>query len=257
MWEMSRFLPLGNTMNLRHMGGYQTSHGTKTRADKLYRSGFLNISGEDQIAQFEELGISTIYDFRSPMEREKNDLQVGDRTEIVELGMLVASVENLWDMLLAEGLTPKGAEKIMGERYRELTEEEIPGYRTMFEHMMESEGGILVMCSFGKDRAGIASALLLSALEVDEAYVEEDYLLSSGAYADKNAAIDKFQQFFNAEGLPVDESIVLPILDARLDYLDTAWQVMKQKSGSRDNFMLEELGIDKAAREHLKRRFTS
>jgi len=256
IWEMRRFLSLGDTMNLRHMGGYQTRHGAKTRADKLYRSGFLNISGDDQIALFEELGISTIYDFRSPMERGKNDLQVGGRTEVVELGMLVASVENLWDMLMAEGLTPKGAEKIMRERYRELTREEIPGYRAMFEHMMASEGGILVMCSFGKDRAGIASALLLSALEVDEAYVVEDYLLSSNAYADKNAAIGKFQHFFNSEGLPVDESIVLPILDARLDYLDTAWQVMKEKSGSRDNFMLEELGIDQAAREHLKQRFT-
>lgn len=252
---MSRFLSLGETTNLRHMGGYQTDHGGKTRGDKLYRSGFLNISGDAQLAQFEQLGIDTIYDFRSPMERGKNALQVGERTEVVELGMLVASVENLWDMLLAEGLNPAGAEKIMAERYRELTEEEIPGYRTMFEHMMESDGGILVMCSFGKDRAGIASALLLSALDVEEEAIEEDYLLSSIAYADKEAAIGKFQQFFNSEGLPVDENIVIPILDARLDYLGTAWQVMEEKSGSRANFMTEQLGIDDRARQLLLARF--
>lgn len=252
---MSRFMPLGKTMNLRNMGGYQTLNGGQTRADKLYRSGFLSLSGADEVAQFEGLGIDTVYDFRSPMEREKDRLQVGDRTEVVELGMLVASVENLWDMLLAEGLTPEGAAKIMGDRYRELTEEEIPGYRAMFDHMMESEGGILVMCSFGKDRAGIASALLLSALEVEEAYIEKDYLLSSDAYADKTLAIGKFQQFFNSQGLPVDESIVLPILDARTDYLNTAWQVMEEKSGSRDNFMLQQLGIGKAQKAHLQQRF--
>ncbi len=252
---MSRFLPVGQTMNLRHMGGYQTVHGGETRSDKLYRSGFLNISGSGQLAKFEQLGINTIYDFRSPMERGKDRLQVGAKVEVVELGMLVASVENLWDLLLAEGLTPAGAEKIMSERYKELTQEEIPGYRTMFEHMMESEGGVLVMCSFGKDRAGIASALLLSALEVEESHIEEDYLLSSNAYADKDLAIGKFQQFFNAEGLPVDESIVLPILDAKLSYLNTAWRVMKEKSGSRDNFMLEQLAIDEAAKAHLKGRF--
>ncbi len=252
---MSRILSLGKTMNLRNMGDYRTRAGGTTRGDKLYRSGFLSLSGAEEVAEFERLGIATVYDFRSPMEREKDRLLVGENTEVVELGMLVASVENLWDMLLAEGLTPEGAAKIMGDRYRELTEEEIPGYRTMFEHMMESEGGILVMCSFGKDRAGIASALLLSALEVEQAHIEEDYLLSSNAYADKALAIGKFQQFFNSQGLPVDESIVLPILDARTDYLNTAWQVMEEKSGSRDDFMREQLGIDDSAKKYLQARF--
>lgn len=254
---MSRFLPLGSTMNLRHMGGYKTFAGGTTRADKLYRSGFLNISGDAQLRQFEELAIKTIYDFRSPMERKVNNLQVSAGTQIVELGMLVASVENLWNMLLAKGLTPDGAEKIMAERYRELTEQEVPGYRTMFQHMAEGEGAILVMCSFGKDRAGIASALLLTSLGVGETGVTEDYLLSSDAYADKQAAINKFEQFFNAEGLPVDESIVLPILDARTAYLDTAWRVMRQKSGSIDSFMIEQLGVDKTVKERLIDRFVA
>lgn len=253
---MTRFVPLGKTMNLRHMGGYDTDNARRTKENYLYRSGFLHLTGDEDLAKFESLGISTIYDFRSPMERLKNDLQVSNSIEIVELGMLVASVENLWDMLMKEGLNPEGAEKIMGDRYRELTEEEVPGYRKMFDHMMESEGGILVMCSFGKDRAGIASALLLSALGVKEEQIEQDYLLSSDAYANKALAIGKFEQFFNAEGLPVDESIVIPILDARRQYLATAWQVMREKSGSLANFMLEELGIDKTARKYLQKRFT-
>lgn len=253
---MTRFLPIGKTMNLRHMGGYDTDDARKTQETLLYRSGFLHFIGDGDVAKFESLGISTIYDFRSPMERLKNDLQVGNSVEVVELGMLVASVENLWQMLMKEGLNPEGAEKIMADRYRELAEEEVPGYRKMFDHMMESEGGILVMCSFGKDRAGIASALLLSALGVKEEQIEQDYLLSSNAYANKALAIGKFEQFFNAEGLPVDESIVVPILDARTQYLATAWQVMREKSGSLGNFMREELGLDQAARTHLQKRFT-
>ena len=253
---MTRFVPIGKTMNFRQMGGYDTDNARRTKEDYLYRSGFLHFMDAEDLAKFEALGIRTIYDFRSPMERHKNDLQVGGSAEVVELGMLVASVENLWDMLMKEGLNSEGAEKIMSDRYRELTEEEVPGYRKMFDHMMESEGGILVMCSFGKDRAGIASALLLSALGVKEEQIEQDYLLSSDAYADKALAIGKFEQFFNAEGLQVDESIVVPILDARTQYLATAWQVMREKSGSLNNFLREELGIDQAARKHLQKRFT-
>ena len=195
---MDRFFTLGRTSNFRHMGGYDTASGRRTRSDRLYRSGYVNAPGAEVAAMFDRLGIATVYDFRSPVERVKHPLEVTDQVEVVELGMLVASVENLWDMLLAEGLTPAGAEKIMAERYRELTREEVPGYRTMFQHLTAGDGGALVMCSFGKDRAGIASALLLHALGVPAAQVEADYLLSSTAYADEDAAIGKFEQFFNA-----------------------------------------------------------
>lgn len=254
---MNRFVALGKTMNLRHMGGYAVTGGRVTDGSKLFRSGFLHLPDEDSVRDFRQLGIETIYDFRSPMERTKNDLGLNGAIKVVELGMLVASVENLWGMLLAEGLTPEGAEKIMCERYRELTEEEIPGYRTMFQHMLDSDGGVLVMCSFGKDRAGIASALLLTALGVPEPIVCEDYLLSSGAYADRDAAVRKFEQFFNSEGMALDPAIVAPILDARVQYLETAWQVMREAAGSLDNFMAREFGIDAAARKFLVRRFTA
>ena len=254
---MERFFTLGKTMNFRHMGGYLAGGQRKTRGDQLFRSGFLEIENAAGRKFLSDTGIKTIYDFRSPLEREQNALDVDKHIEVVELGMLVASVENLWDMLLEEGLNPLGAAKIMGERYRELTEEEVPGYRTMFQHMLtKSDGGALVMCSFGKDRAGIASALLLGALGVSEQEIQKDYLLSSEAYADKEAAIGKFEAFFNNQGLPVDREVVLPILDARTQYLDVAWDVMRSASGTLDNFMTQELGLDKDARLHLLQRFT-
>lgn len=254
---MERFFTLGNTMNFRHMGGYLAANSQLTRADRLFRSGFLEGMNEQEGQMLLDVGIQTIYDFRSPLERDKNILNVNQGIEVVELGMLVASVENLWSMLLEEGLNPAGAEKIMGERYRELTEEEIPGYRMMFQHMLSGSGGALVMCSFGKDRAGIASALLLGALGVSEGDIRRDYLLSSNAYANKEAAIAKFEAFFNSQGLPVDREIVLPILDARNQYLDVAWNVMRSVSGSLDKFMSQQLGIDNSAREHLLHRFTN
>jgi len=109
---MTRFVPIGKTMNLRQMGGYDTKNARKTKDNYLYRSGFLHFTGDQDLQKFESLGISTIYDFRSPMERVKNDLQVGDTVEVVELGMLVASVENLWDMLMKEGLNPRARKKL-------------------------------------------------------------------------------------------------------------------------------------------------
>ena len=93
---------------------------------------------DDVDAMFDRLGIATVYDFRSPVERIKHPLQVANGVEVVELGMLVASVENLWDMLLAEGLTPAGAEKIItknGESYVAL----IDADRLDYYHRLERE----------------------------------------------------------------------------------------------------------------------
>lgn len=253
---MERFFRLGRTSNFRHMGGYAAAGGRRTRADRLYRSGYVNAPDGEVAAAFERLGIAVVYDFRSPVERAKHPLAAGTDVEVVELGMLVASVENLWQMLLAEGLTPAGAEKIMAERYRELTREEVPGYRTMFQHLAEGDGGALVMCSFGKDRAGIASALLLHALGVPTEQVEADYLLSAAAYADEEAAIGKFEQFFNASGLPVDREIVLPILDARPQYLRVALDLIEIEAGGMERFLAREMGLDAAGRERLIERFT-
>ena len=254
---MDRFFTLGRTSNFRHMGGYQTASDRRTRADRLYRSGYVNAPHQEVDELFDRLGIRTVYDFRSPVERTKHPLEVADQVEVVALGMLVASVENLWDMLLAEGLTPAGAEKIMAERYRELTHEEVPGYRAMFQHLATGDGGALVMCSFGKDRAGIASALLLNALGVPAAQIEADYLLSAKAYADEDAAIGKFEQFFNAQGLPVDREIVLPILDARPQYLRVALDLIDTEAGGMDRFLERELGMGSGERERLVARFTA
>lgn len=253
---MNRFFSFGDTMNFRHMGGYHTAGGRTTAGDRLYRSGFLHLDTASDRVAFERLEISTVYDFRSPVERTKNTLGVNSDTEVVALGMLVASVENLWSMLLEEGLTAQGAEQIMIDRYRELAREEIPGYRAMFSHMLEREGNVLVMCSFGKDRAGIASALLLKALGVSDVEVREDYLISSSAYADLGVSIKKFEHMFDSQGIPFDQEIIVPILDARRIYLEAAWQVMENVAGTTDNFIARELSLNADARHHLVRRFT-
>lgn len=260
---MERFVTLGQTSNFRHMGGYATGDGRVTRPDRLYRSGFISAEPDEVAATFGRLGIGTVFDFRSPVERTGNPLPAPPDVTVVELGMLVASVENLWSTLLVEGLTPAGAEATMDERYRELTREEVPGYRTMFEHLVNGDGdrdgdrAALVMCSFGKDRAGIAAALLLSALGVLPEHVEADYLLSAAAYADTDRAVGIFERFFNSRGLPVDRSVVEPILDAKQRYLRVALDLIDDRAGSMDGFLSREMGLDAAARRRLAERFTA
>ena len=59
-------------------------------------------------------------------------------------------------------------------------------YKKFFEILLDQNNGtILYHCSAGKDRTGVATALLLSALGVDRETVINDYLLSAQYVADK------------------------------------------------------------------------
>jgi protein-tyrosine phosphatase len=53
-----------------------------------------------------------------------------------------------------------------------------PAYRTLFETIATSSGGVLFHCAAGKDRTGIASALLLSLAGVPDDVIVQDYSLS-------------------------------------------------------------------------------
>ena len=54
---MTRFVPIGKTMNLRHMGGYDTDNARRTKENYLYRSGFLHFTGDQDLEKFESLGV--------------------------------------------------------------------------------------------------------------------------------------------------------------------------------------------------------
>jgi hypothetical protein len=59
-------------------------------------------------------------------------------------------------------------------------------YKKFFELLLaQNSGALLYHCSAGKDRTGVATALLLSALGVDRETVIKDYLLSAHYVADK------------------------------------------------------------------------
>jgi protein-tyrosine phosphatase len=56
---------------------------------------------------------------------------------------------------------------------------------------------ILFHCSAGKDRTGIASALLLSALGVDRKDIFDDYMLTNKALIGKYDYLGQFRANYN------------------------------------------------------------
>jgi hypothetical protein len=88
--------------------------------------------------------------------------------------------------------------------YREVPYQLAPAYRALFGYLKAGAVPLVFNCAAGKDRAGTAAALLLTALGVPREIVVEDYLLTNTAYDVEASLLKKavghFAHFPNGVG---------------------------------------------------------
>ena len=77
----------------------------------------------------------------------------------------------------AQGLTSSGPEG-WGEVYFRILRMSKSAYRVFFETLLANDEAIIFHCTVGKDRTGVAAALLLSLLGIPEEEIVRDYALT-------------------------------------------------------------------------------
>ncbi|HTV10675.1 MAG TPA: tyrosine-protein phosphatase [Acidimicrobiales bacterium] len=172
--ERQRTIPFEGASNFRDLGGYPNARGRRTRWGAVYRSGALHkLTAADSVV-FQRLGVQAVFDLRGNTERA----QQPDPMPSVHLPVQDELPEHEMAQLL-RAQSASEAEEIMFGIYLDLLEERAPVFgRLLTELADRAKLPALFHCAAGKDRAGLASALLLSALEVDRESVLADYELT-------------------------------------------------------------------------------
>jgi protein-tyrosine phosphatase len=229
------------------------------RSGLIFRSAeFASLEGEDASA-FGELGIRSVYDFRTEDERTQQPNVVPDGVEHVTIDILADSAQAGPAMLLRVMGDPKAAEELLGDgkalelfqhSYRELIN--LPsaraGYKDFFEQIASPDHQpSLFHCTTGKDRTGWAAAALLLLVGVDEEDVYADYLLTNEQLLPMTQPIS--DQFASLGG---DPGLLAPVLGVRKEYLDAAITEMNSKYGGIDAYFADGLGIDSATIHALR-----
>jgi protein-tyrosine phosphatase len=239
--------------NFRDVGGYRTADGRKVMWGKLYRSASVGrYTAEDQ-ALIRALSVGSIIDLRSTRERQTDkspwmqDAGVGYWTRDYDLsggnlGALFAKGAKI------DAATMRGA---MIEGYRGFPKEQAASYRMLFDRLLHSDKAVIVNCTAGKDRTGLATALVLSALGVPRDTIMRDYLLSNSAL-DMDALRADAGLKAAAAALPAD--VIQLLLDVEPAYLDAAFDQIDKDYGSVENYLKRELGVDRAAIQRLRQR---
>ena len=242
--EPQRLLPLSGASNFRDLGGYAGHDGRRVRWRRLFRSDHLAGLTPGDLAQLAALGLGTAVDFRGESERSAMPYTLPG-VQLMSLAIEPSVVQRM-DELAAAG-RPRDAAlaaDAMRDLYVRLVDHSAPHFATLFSHLLQTESPLVFHCTAGKDRTGVAAALLLLALGVHADDVMHDFLLTR-------------QHYRRPPGLMGDTAPeVLEVMwNVQEDFLHAALERIEQAHGGVQRYLVERLGLDSAAQAALAERY--
>jgi protein-tyrosine phosphatase len=266
-----RVLDLQGVHNFRDFGGYAVAGGGRLKRGLLWRSGQHHGASDADLEKIATLGLSDVFDLRSSMERKTHPCRrPGDFAARIFL-----SDDPVHSPALRIGASPDADEKhaaphvagAAGPRKRSAAEtregmrknygaiafrpELIAMTRRQLEVLAEGRGPSLVNCMAGKDRTGIAVAMIQLVAGVHRDDVVADYVLTNTA-GNVEARIAAGAETIRAVAKQMDPETVRVIMGVEPEYLDTAFVTIAEKHGSVDGYLRDVLGADDALRGRLR-----
>ena len=175
-------LPLQGASNFRDVGGYATQDGLRVRRGRVYRSDHLGQLTAEDVQRLLALGVRHSLDFRGVDEAAHKPYAIAgvQRVPLAIEPTVVARMQ----ALVAQGIEPSTEDTValMQQTYRDFVNRNAATYGRFLKHLLAHDTPQVFHCTAGKDRTGFAAALLLSALGVDRATIEHDYLLTNQLY---------------------------------------------------------------------------
>ncbi len=217
--DTDRKIRLEIAHNVRHLGGHPTAGGHETAASGIIRSGSLHELTEAGQAAFAALGVRVVVDFRSAMEHETYPTPDLSRYGVTVIKAPVFEADASPGALARRDAFPGHA-----AIYREFLTEGGAAYRTLAETIAAASGPVLFHCAVGKDRTGVAAALLLELAGVPDERIIADYAVSTKELEPLvEERLDRFEQYgISAEtgrlmmtAIPGDMALTLDFIRGR------------------------------------------
>ncbi len=234
--------------NFRDLGGIPGQDGRRVAPRRLLRSGELvGLTRGDIETLADEYTLRCIIDLRGEGERN-------GRPDDGVPGACYHSIDIMRDMgvhapsagRLDELMThPDSMDNFMRMSYELMVTdpEAQAGFRRMVELLAAlDEGACVIHCFAGKDRTGVAAAVLLTILGASREDILADYLKTNELRAEANRMM---LERARREG--ADEAHLAGIataLGVKQQYLEHAYYVAHREYGSFENFVREGLGVD-------------
>ncbi len=244
--------------NFRDLGGYPTADGGRVRWGRVYRSAKLSRATPAGLSALDALGMASVFDLRTAEERAAEPTR-WLRAPGAVYESPKATMRPLMDDILRHAFDEPTTVRAMADFYAQIPLLFAEEFGALFRALAAGGTPLLLHCAAGKDRTGVASALLLSALGVPREIIAQDYvlteqLLDAGRQALMHETIagpPSMSSHMAAKPL----SVQVTLWRALPEFLDPALASVDQRYGSVANYLLQALGLDpqelQKLRDHL------
>jgi protein-tyrosine phosphatase len=244
-----RAVKLQGAVNFRDIGGYATKDGKQVKWGKLYRSASINKLTSEDMNKVNGLSIATVVDFRGPIEVASAPDKLPANAKYIQLQ---AGSESTGDTSGMRKMMQSASEFGLLKFYTDLTPFKAR-YQPLFNQLLKTstDSALLFHCSAGKDRTGIAAALILYALGVDEKKIMEDYTATNYYRSSENVyAVPALSKMYG-----LSETVAKKVMAADETYLSATFNTIRQQYGSVDKYLESVLDLDAAKRSALQEKY--
>lgn len=243
----TRVVGLDGGINFRDIGGYVNNQGRTVKWRKIMRCGHLANLTENDLDSLEQMGISKIHDFRRQEEQEQSPSCAVRAEFIDDYQISIGDISRFWEFLFGGELTADSSHKLVVNSYRNCIENVIPAFSRFMRHIVDnSDSASVFHCSAGKDRTGMAAALVLSALDVPRQTIIEDYMLTLEHY-DSESLIDLVEGHLrDAKVETWDRDWLVPYCSVHEDNIIAFLDAIDAGYGDVKNYLITALGLSQA-----------
>lgn len=246
--------------NLRDYGGYAAADGGRVRTGLLFRSGQHMEASETDLALIDALDIRTVIDLRGVSEREGFPC----RRHPNFAAQVIAHDGETSNSPPHEGgggqveMTPQKARDRMLAVYTRMPVNPamIAMFSRYFDALDANDGGSLVHCFAGKDRTGIAVALLLHVLGVHHDDIVGEFLMTNDAptrHILERQSLPRMEAHYGT----IEPEALHNLMGVLPEYIDTYFAEVTRDHGSVDAYLAARLGVDEARKARLRARLVA
>ncbi len=253
-------IKLQKLVNVRDLGGIRTEDGRTIKEKRLIRSETLFKASQKDIDKLtKEYNLRTVVDFRTVLEAEqKPDPEIKGVTNIfnpiIDESVMGITRETISLFDIPKRYVGMTIEPMlyMQNMYRDIAFGDLAkkNYANFFRILLQQEeGSTLWHCSAGKDRVGIGTMLLLSALGVARETIIEDYLMTSYYFRHENRKLELLIHL-GVRDKKVRDYIFF-LMDVKREFIEAVFDEI-EKFGGMDKYLEEVMGLTPEKREKLR-----